>query len=320
MWRFIVGAVFAVLAGTAAAQGYPAKTIRFIVPFPPGGGTDIVARTVAARLSEANKWVIVLENKPGAGGNLGLDQAAKSPGDGYTMVIGQTSNLAINPTLYAKLPYDPINDFKPVALLASSPIVLVAPEKTPYKSLGDALAAAKAKPGTVTYGSPGNGTVAHLTAELLQRTADVKLTHVPYKGASQALTDLMGGQIDLYLSSVPSALSQIKGGGKLRPLAVTGAKRSPQLPQVPTIAESGYQGFDVTTWYGLLFPAGTPEPIVKRMNEEVNRVLKLGDVREKLAAEGGDALGGTPEQFAALLKADLARWGQIVRQSGAKVD
>jgi tripartite-type tricarboxylate transporter receptor subunit TctC len=198
--------------------------------------------------------------------------------------------------------------------------VLVAPEKTPYKSLGDALAAAKAKPGTVTYGSPGNGTVAHLTAELLQRTADVKLTHVPYKGASQALTDLMGGQIDLYLSSVPSALSQIKGGGKLRPLAVTGAKRSAQLPQVPTIAESGYQGFDVTTWYGLLFPAGTPEPIVKRMNEEVNRVLKLGDVREKLAAEGGDALGGTPEQFAALLKADLARWGQIVRQSGAKVD
>jgi tripartite-type tricarboxylate transporter receptor subunit TctC len=320
MLRFVLSAVLAVLAGAAAAQSYPAKPIRFIVPFPPGGGTDIIARTVAARLSEANKWVIVLENKPGAGGNLGLDQAAKSPGDGYTMVIGQTSNLAINPTLYARLPYDPVRDFKPVALLAASPIVLVAPEKTPYKSLGDAMAAAKAKPGTVTYGSPGNGTVAHLTAELLQRTAGVKLTHVPYKGASQALTDLMGGQIDLYLSSVPSALSQIKGGGKLRPLAVTGAKRSAQLPQVPTIAESGYQGFDVTTWYGLLFPAGTPEPVVKRMNEEVNRVLEAGDVRDKLAAEGGDALGGTPEQFATLLKADLSRWGQIVKQSGAKVD
>jgi tripartite-type tricarboxylate transporter receptor subunit TctC len=197
--------------------------------------------------------------------------------------------------------------------------VLVAPEKTPYKSLGDAIAAAKARPGTVSYGSPGNGTVAHLTAELLQRTADVKFTHIPYKGASQAMTDLMGGQIDLYLSSVPSALSQIKGG-KLRPLAVTGAQRSAQLAQVPTIAESGYQGFDVTTWYGLLYPAGTPEPIVKRMNEEVNRALKAGDVRERLAAEGGDALGGTPEQFASLLKADLARWGQIVKQSGAKVD
>jgi tripartite-type tricarboxylate transporter receptor subunit TctC len=319
MLRFILGGAFAVLAGAAAAQGYPAKPIHFIVPFPPGGGTDIIARTVAARLSEANKWVIVIENKPGAGGNLGLDQAAKSPADGYTMVIGQTSNLAINPTLYSKLPYDPVKDFNPVALLASSPIVLVAPEKTPYKSLGEAMGAAKAKPGTVTYGSPGNGTVAHLTAELLQRTADVKLTHVPYKGASQALTDLMGGQIDLYLSSVPSALGQIKGG-KLRPLAVTGAKRSAQLPQVPTIAESGYKGFDVTTWYGLLYPAGTPEPIVKRMNEEVNRVLNAGDVREKLATEGGDALGGTPEQFAALLKADLARWGQIVKQSGAKVD
>jgi tripartite-type tricarboxylate transporter receptor subunit TctC len=320
MLRFVLSAVLAVLAGAAAAQSYPAKPIRFIVPFPPGGGTDIIARTVAARLTEANKWVIVLENKPGAGGNLGLDQAAKSPGDGYTMVIGQTSNLAINPTLYARLPYDPVRDFKPVALLAASPIVLVAPEKTPYKSLGDAMAAAKANPGTVTYGSPGNGTVAHLTAELLQRTAGVKLTHVPYKGASQALTDLMGGQIDLYLSSVPSALSQIKGGGKLRPLAVTGAKRSAQLPQVPTIAESGYQGFDVTTWYGLLFPAGTPEPVVKRMNEEVNRVLEAVDVRDKLAAEGGDALGGTPEQFAMLLKADLSRWGQIVKQSGAKVD
>jgi tripartite-type tricarboxylate transporter receptor subunit TctC len=319
MLRFIMGGALAVLAGAAAAQGYPAKPIHFIVPFPPGGGTDIIARTVAARLSEANKWVIVIENKPGAGGNLGLDQAAKSPADGYTMVIGQTSNLAINPTLYSKLPYDSIKDFSPVALLASSPIVLVAPEKTPYKSLGEAMGAAKAKPGTVTYGSPGNGTVAHLTAELLQRTADVKLTHVPYKGASQALTDLMGGQIDLYLSSVPSALGQIKGG-KLRPLAVTGAKRSAQLPQVPTIAESGYKGFDVTTWYGLLYPAGTPEPIVKRMNEEVNRVLNAGDVREKLATEGGDALGGTPEQFAALLKADLARWGQIVKQSGAKVD
>jgi tripartite-type tricarboxylate transporter receptor subunit TctC len=319
MLRFIMGGVLAVLAGAASAQGYPAKPIHFIVPFPPGGGTDIIARTVAARLSESNKWVIVLENKPGAGGNLGLDQAAKSPADGYTMVIGQTSNLAINPTLYSKLPYDPVRDFRPVALLASSPIVLVAPEKTPYKSLGDAIAAAKARPGTVSYGSPGNGTVAHLTAELLQRTADVKFTHIPYKGASQAMTDLMGGQIDLYLSSVPSALSQIKGG-KLRPLAVTGAKRSAQLAQVPTIAESGYQGFDVTTWYGLLYPAGTPEPIVKRMNEEVNRALKAGDVRERLAAEGGDALGGTPEQFASLLKADLARWGQIVKQSGAKVD
>jgi tripartite-type tricarboxylate transporter receptor subunit TctC len=189
----------------------------------------------------------------------------------------------------------------------------------PYKSVAEVVAAAKAKPGQLSYGSPGNGTVAHLTAELFQRAAGIQLTHIPYKGASQAMTDLMGGQVDLYLSSVPSAISQLKGG-KLRALAVTGAKRSAELPEVPAVAESGYKGFDVTTWYGLLFPAGTPEPVVKLVNGEVNRVLKLPEVRARLAAEGGDVLGGTPAEFAAVLKADLARWGQTVKQSGAKVD
>jgi tripartite-type tricarboxylate transporter receptor subunit TctC len=319
MLRAIVGGIVALLAGTAAAQGYPAKPIRFIVPFPPGGGTDIVARTVATRLTETKKWAIVLENKPGAGGNLGIEQAVKSPADGYTMVIGQTSNLAINPTLHRNLSYDPLRDLAPVALMVSAPIILVTSDKRPFKSVAEVVAAAKAKPGQLSYASPGNGTVAHLTAELFQRAAGIQLSHIPYKGASQAMTDLMGGQVDLYLSSVPSAIAQIKGG-KLRALAVTGAKRSAELPEVPAIAESDYKGFEVTTWYGLLLPAGTPEPIVKLLNGEVNQVLRLPEVRSRLAAEGGDVLGGTPGEFAAVLKADLARWGGIVKQSGAKVD
>jgi tripartite-type tricarboxylate transporter receptor subunit TctC len=319
MLHVFVGGIIALLAGTAAAQGYPAKPIRFIVPFPPGGGTDIVARTVATKLTETKKWAIVLENKPGAGGNLGIEQAVKSPPDGYTMVIGQTSNLAINPTLHRNLSYDPLRDLAPVALMVSAPIILVTSDKRPFKSVAEVVAAAKAKPGQLSYASPGNGTVAHLTAELFQRAAGIQLSHIPYKGASQAMTDLMGGQVDLYLSSVPSAIAQIKGG-KLRALAVTGAKRSAELPEVPAIAESGYKGFEVTTWYGLLLPAGSPEPVVKLLNGEVNHVLRLPDVRSRLAAEGGDVLGGTPGEFAAVLKADLARWGGIVKQSGAKVD
>jgi tripartite-type tricarboxylate transporter receptor subunit TctC len=319
MLRVILVGVLAALAGTAVAQGYPARPIRFIVPFPPGGGTDLVARTVAAKLTETKKWVIVLENKPGAGGNLGIEQAVKSPPDGYTMVVGQTSNLAINPTLHRSLPYDPVRDLVPVVLMVSAPVILVTSDKRPFKSVAEVVAAAKAKPGQLSYASPGNGTVAHLTAELFQRAAGIQLSHIPYKGASQAMTDLMGGQVDLYLSSVPSAIGQIRGG-KLRALAVTGAKRSAELPEVPAIAESGYKGFEVTTWYGLLLPAGTPESVVKLLNGEVNQVLRQPDVRSRLAAEGGDVLGGTPGEFAAVLQADLARWGGIVKQSGAKVD
>jgi tripartite-type tricarboxylate transporter receptor subunit TctC len=319
MLRFILAGVLAAAADAAVAQDYPAKPIRFIVPFTPGGGTDIVARTVAAKLTETKKWAFAIENKPGAGGNLGIEQAVRSAPDGYTMVIGQTSNLAINPTLYRKLPYDPIKDLAPVALMVSAPIIVVTSDKRPYRSVADVVAAARAQPGQLSYGSPGNGTVAHLTAELFQRAAGIRLTHIPYKGAAQAMTDLMGGQVDLYLSSVPSAISQIKGG-KMRALAVTGAKRSAELPGVPAVAESGYKGFEVTTWYGLLFPAGTPDPIVRLMNGEVNRVLELADVRARLAAEGGEVLGGTAGEFAAVLKADLARWGEIVKQSGAKVD
>jgi tripartite-type tricarboxylate transporter receptor subunit TctC len=314
-----VAIVFALSAASASAQDYPSKPIKLIVPFPPGGGTDISARTVANKLAEGGRWTFVVENKPGAGGNLGVEQAVKSAPDGYTLVIGQTSNLAINPALYAKLPYDPLKDLSPVALLVAAPVVLVVAESSRYKSLGELIAAAKKDPGTVTYASPGNGTVSHLSGELLQRASGVKLTHVPYKGAAQALTDTLGGQVQSFMSSVPSALGQIRSG-RLRALAVTSERRSPQLPAVPTVAESGYAGFEASTWYGLLAPAGTPPPIVARLNAEVNRALGAPEVRERLASEGGEPLGGSPERFAAFLAAEHAKWGRVVRESGAKVD
>ena len=312
-------AVFIALAGPVAAQNYPTKPIHLIVPFPPGGGTDLFSRTIASKLTEKLGWTIVVDNKPGAGGNLGVDAAAKSPADGYTMVMGQTSDLAVNPTLYRKLPYDPLKDLAPVVLVASAPIILVVAENSPYRSLADVVAAAKAKPGRLTLATPGNGTVAHLTGVMLQRAAGMELVHVPYKGASQALPDLMGGQVDLYSSSVSSVIGQIKGG-KVRAIVVASAKRSPALPEVPTVAESGYAGFDADSWYGLLMPAGAPPAIVQRVNAEVNKLLSIPDVRERIGAEGGEALGGTPERFTALLKTDLAKWGEAVRQSGAKVD
>jgi tripartite-type tricarboxylate transporter receptor subunit TctC len=309
----------AFFVSAAAAQNYPAKPIKLIVPFPPGGGTDISARTVASALADGGKWAFVVENKPGAGGNLGVEQAVKAPADGYTVVIGQTSNLAINPALYAKLPYDPLKDLSPVVLLASAPVVLVVSANSKYRSLADLIAAAKKEPGAVTYASPGNGTVSHLAGELLQRAAGVKLSHVPYKGAAQALADTLGGQVQSFMSSVPSALSNIKSG-RLRAIAVTSAKRSPQLPEVPTIAESGYPGFRANTWYGLLVPAGTPAAIIARLNAEVNRALAMPQVHTRLASEGGEPLGGSPERFAAFLAAEHAKWGRVVRESGAKVD
>jgi tripartite-type tricarboxylate transporter receptor subunit TctC len=318
--RIFLAAVAAAVAVTASAQqSYPNKPIRLIVPFPPGGGTDIVARIVGMKLQEDLKWAVVLDNRPGAGGNIGVDLAAKAPADGYTIVMGQTSNLAINPTLYSKLPYNPLKDFVPISTVATAPLVLVVAANSPFKTITDVINAAKAKPGDITFASPGNGTVAHLTGELLQKAAGIKLLHVPYKGSGQAITDLLGGQVQLYMSSVPSAISQIKGG-KLRPLAVTSAMRSDDLPQVPTINESGYKGFDSVTWFGLLAPTGTPAPIIARLNSEVNRVLKMKEVQEKIGAEGGNAQGSTPEEFADQLKSDIVKWGKVVKASGAQVD
>lgn len=317
--RLVLALAAATLAGSAFAQAWPSKPIRIVVPFPPGGGTDIIARETSQRVAKATGWTFVIDNKPGAGGNLGVDAVAKSPADGYTIVLGQSSNLAINPSLYAKLPYDPQKDLAPIVLVANAPLVMVTGMNTPYKSLADAVNAAKAKPGQINFASPGNGTVAHLTSELFQKAAGVKTQHVPYKGAAQALTDVVSGTVDLYMSSVPTLLGQIKQG-KLRPLAVTSAKRVDDLPAVPTINESGYKGFDAVTWFGLLAPAGTPKDAIARLNAEFNKALKDPELVKRLGDEGADAAGGSAEQFAALIKDEIPRWGKVVKESGAKVD
>jgi len=303
----------------AWAQAYPGKAIRVVVPFPPGGGTDIIAREVTQKVAAATGWTFVIDNKPGAGGNLGVDAVAKAPADGYTLVLGQTSNLAINPTLYTRLPYQPLKDLAPVGLVASAPLVIVVPAPSVYKTLPDLVAAAKAKPGEVNFASPGNGTVAHLTGEQFQKAAGIKFQHVPYKGANQALTDVISGQVQLYVSSVPSVLQQIRTG-KLRALAVTSAKRVDDLPQTPTVGESGYKGFDAITWFGFAAPTGTPKDIVTRLNAEFNRALQQPDLRKRLGDEGADPLGGTPEQFAELIRDDIVRWGRTVKESGVRID
>ena len=306
-------------SGPALAQAWPAKPIKLIVPFPAGGGTDIIGRELAQKVAGATGWTIVVDNKPGSGGNLGVDATAKSPADGYTLVLGQTSNLAINPTLYSKLPYDPVKDLVPVSLVASAPLVIVVAADSPYKSLADVVAAARSKPLALNYATSGNGTVAHLATELFQRTAGVQLTHVPYKGAAQGATDLIGGQVQLYVSSVPTLIGHIKNG-KMRALAVTSAKRADDLPQVPTIAESGYKGFDAVTWFGIAGPAKLPAEVVARLNAEINKALKTPDLLKKLSDQGADVAGSTPEQFAKLIRDDIARWGKVVKESGAKVD
>jgi tripartite-type tricarboxylate transporter receptor subunit TctC len=307
------------LCGGAFADAWPAKPIRIVVPFPPGGGTDIIARETSQRVAKATGWTFVIDNKPGAGGNLGVDAVAKSPADGYTLVLGQSSNIAINPTLYSKLPYDPQKDLAPIVLLANAPLVMVTGAGTPYKTVADVVNAAKAKPGKVNFASPGNGTVSHLTSEMFQKAAGIQTQHVPYKGASQALVDLMAGNVELYMSSVPTLLGQIKQG-KVRPLAVTSAKRVGDLPNVPTINESGFKGFDAVTWFGLLAPAGTPKDVIARINAEFNKALKQPELAKRLDEEGADPAGGTPEQFAALIKEEIPRWGKVVKDSGAKVD
>jgi tripartite-type tricarboxylate transporter receptor subunit TctC len=317
--RLLLALAASTFTTAAFAQAWPAKPIRIVVPFPPGGGTDTIARETAQRVATANGWTIVIDNKPGAGGNLGVDAVAKSPADGYTLVLGQTSNLAINPTLYPKLPYDPQKDLAPIVLVANAPLVMVTGVGSPYKTLAEAVNAAKAKPGALNFASPGNGTVAHLTSELFQKAAGINTQHVPYKGAAQALTDVISGNVELYMSSVPTLIGQIKNN-KLRPLAVTSAKRVDDLPNVPTINESGYKGFDAVTWFGLLAPAGTPKDVIAKLNAEFNKALQSPELRKKLGDEGADPAGGTPEQFAALIKEEIPRWGKVVKESGAKVD
>jgi tripartite-type tricarboxylate transporter receptor subunit TctC len=317
--RLLLALVAGTLTTTAFAQAWPQKPIRLVVPFPPGGGTDTIAREISHQVSQATGWVFVIDNKPGAGGNIGVDNVVKSAPDGHSLVVGQTSNLAINRTLYTKLPYDPTKDLTPITLLASAPMVLVTGTGTPYKNMADAIQDAKARPGSVNFASAGNGTVAHLAGELLQKAARVKFQHVPYRGAAAASTDVIGNRVELYMSSVPTLLGHIRSNN-LRPLAITSSKRSEDLPDVPTLTELGYKDINVDTWFGLLAPAGTPKEIVDRLNAEFNKALQNPQLRKKLSNEGAEPVGSTPDKFAALIKDEIPRWGQVVKESGARID
>ena len=303
---------------TSSGQAYPNKPIRFVVPFPPGGGTDIVSRLLIAKLTETLSWRIVVDNRAGAGGSVGMEVAANSAPDGYTLVMGQTSNLAINPALYAKLPYVPLRDFSPVSLVSRIPITVMISAKAPYKSINDLVSAAKAKPGQVTFSTTGNGTVGHLTGELLQRMVGVKFIHVPYKGAAQAFPDLISGRVDFFLASLETAIPQVKAG-TIRALAVTSGQRAPALPDVPTVAESGHKGFEAYTWTGVLVAARTPQPIIARLNAEITRSLDSPDLRARLATGGAPVQTG-PQAFLAVLKADSEKWARIVKEAGVKVE
>lgn len=303
----------------ALAQSWPAKPIRVVVPFPAGGGTDLIAREVGNKVVTNAKWTFFYDNKPGSGGNIGVDAIAKAAPDGLNLVIGQTSNLAINPSLYSKLPYDPLKDLTPIVNIGSSPVLFVVAANSPFKTFGDLLAAAKAHPDAINYASSGSGTVAHLATELMQKEAGIRMTHIPYKGAAQGLTDVIGGNVQVYVSSVPTLIGHIKSG-KLRALAVTSAKRTDDLPNVPTVAESGLKGFEATTWFGLLGPAKLPPEVIAAVNLEVNKALRAEDLRKKLGDQGLDITGGTPEQFAKLMRDDLLKWSKVVKESGARAD
>jgi tripartite-type tricarboxylate transporter receptor subunit TctC len=304
---------------SACAQSYPVKPVRLIVPYPPGGGTDIFARLLGAKLGDALGQQVVIDNRAGAAGVIGADTAAKAPPDGYTLVVGQASNLAINQHLMSKLPYDPVKDFTPITLIATSPSLLVVHPSLPVRSVKDLVTLAKARPGAINYASAGNGSPGHLAAEYFKKLTKTDIVHIPYKGATPAMLDVIAGQASLYFTSPIAAQPYVKSG-RLRQIAVTSAQRFPPLPDVPAIAESGYRDFDMTSWWGLLAPAGVPKEIIARLNADAVKALNTPELKERLAGQGAMVVTDTPEQFAAYIKSEIANWGRIVAVSGARMD
>jgi tripartite-type tricarboxylate transporter receptor subunit TctC len=304
---------------SVAADAFPSHAVKLVVPFPPGGPLDVVGREIAQKLGEAWGQSVVVENKPGAGGNIGADAVAKSAPDGYTVVMGALSTHAVNPTLYPKMPYDAINDFAPISLVAITPNVLVVAAGSPYHSAKDLAAAAKANPGKLAFASGSIGSAGHLAGELFKMKTGTDITHVPYKGAAAATQALLAGDVAFVFDNLASAMAQVKAG-KERALAVTTAKRSPLAPDVPTMAEAGVPGFDISTWFGLLAPAGTPPDVVAKWNAAVVRILDAPEMKARLAAQGAEAAPTTPAAFAAFIAAEVTKYAAIVKASGAKVD
>ncbi|WAJ37819.1 tripartite tricarboxylate transporter substrate binding protein [Pseudomonas sp. GOM7] len=319
--KLTASALFALAMSTLPAQAddYPQGNIDFIVPFPPGGGTDISARQLTQQISESTGWTFVVENRPGAGGNIGLAQLARAKADGLNLAIGQTSNLAVNPSLYKDIPYDPLKDFRQIAVISTQPMVIVTRSDSPIKDLPSFLADAKAEPGRLLFGTPGSGTVAHLSLELLQSKAGIELTHVPYPGIAQAISDVMGGVVDIYIGSMPSVLPHIRAGS-LRPLAVTSAQRSPILANVPTVAESGFAGFETADWKAVVGPAGLSDERVAQLNKVINEALSSDKVRQAMEAEGSTVLNEDSAYFTNLLTQEIERWHDVIKVSGATVN
>jgi tripartite-type tricarboxylate transporter receptor subunit TctC len=307
------------LSLTVQAQSYPNKPIRLICPFTPGGAVDIASRAIAAELSKTLGQTVTVDNKPGAGGNIGGAETARSAPDGYTIFMTTSGISAINPFLYAKMPYDPMKDLMPVSALVSLNNVLVVHPSVKANSVQELISLAKAQPGAVTYASSGSGTSIHMSAEMLKHLAGINMTHIPYKGSAPALTDLMGGQVMIMLDNIPSALPHIKAG-KLRALATTGAKRDPLLPDLPTIAETGVTGYESGVWFGLAVPAGTPREIIAKLNAEAVKGTKSPDFVKRMTELGYNIIGSSPEQMGDMLRTEVNRWGPIVKASGAKAD
>jgi len=314
----LCAALGVVTAAQAQGQAFPNKPIKIVVPYPPGGANDIVSRLLAQKLQDQFGQPVVVENRPGASGNTGADAVAKSPADGYTLILVTTGH-SIAPSLYAKLPYDITSDLVPVSTLISGPMLVLTNPSGKYKTMADLIAFAKAKPGQLNYGSAGNGSTTHLSAELIAHTAGVKFNHIPYKGSAPAMTDVMGGNADMVMDLMLSSVPHVKAG-KLRAIAITSANRHPSLPDVPTLGESGFKGMELAVWNGLMVPARTPKDVIARLNAEIRKAMASADLELRINEQGFDVLTGTPEQFSALLKAEMARWATVVKASGAKAD
>jgi tripartite-type tricarboxylate transporter receptor subunit TctC len=320
MWKTILSAALLGIMSTAAfAQSWPAKPVRIIVPFPPGGGLDFFARVAAPKLQEILGQQMIVENRSGAGGMIGADAVAKSPPDGYTVLFASSAELTISQHLYAKMAYDAMKDFAPVSYAVHAAMLFSVHPSIPAKSLKEVIALARARPGQLNYASAGTGGVQHLAGEILKTTANIDIIHVPYKGAGPAVIDMVGGQVSMGFTALPSSIQHARSG-RLRPIAVTSGKRSEAAPELPTFTELGYPQLDLVVWYGILFPARTPPEIVSRMSTEINRAVQSPDVKAKLLQQGVEAVGTTPEQLAKFMQTEIVRYGKIIKDTGAKPD